>query len=192
MIKEQSLLVYCAVRIDRWPNGVIDLILMCLKRVNEPKAIFISCEKLDFCVAFLQQWGAILTALHWFSNQPWPLRWQKKPQQGQRIFIKHLIFYFYCLSRTAQTNLNVYSITYFSVVCAYFVHFPGFTGYAFLILHQFKCFCQENHLLINIMRAKFPHISPPVILAYIIDNKALCISCFTFGVGMDSLFQDRK
>lgn len=54
VMEEQSLPVDCVVRVDRWPNGVIDLILMCLKRVNEPKAIFISCEKLDFCVACLQ------------------------------------------------------------------------------------------------------------------------------------------
>lgn len=144
MIKEQSLLVYCVVRIDRWPNGVIDLILMCLKRVNEPKAIFISCEKLDFCVAFLQQWGAILTALHWFSNQPWPLRWQKA---GSKYFYKG--FFLYCLSRTAQTSLNEHIINYSSGFCGIFFSckiFIGFTGYAFLILHHMKRFCQENHL----------------------------------------------
>lgn len=54
VIQEQSPPAYCVVSIDRWPNGVIALILMCLKRVNEAKAIFISCEKLDFCVACRQ------------------------------------------------------------------------------------------------------------------------------------------
>lgn len=39
------------------------------------------------------------------------------------------------------------------------------------------------------MRIEFPGISPPVILACIIDNKALCISDFKLCVGTDSLIQ---
>jgi len=117
VIKEQSLLIYCVVRIDRWPNGVIDLILMCLKRVNEPKTIFISCEKLDFCVAFLQQWGAILTALHWFSNQPWPLRWQKA---GSKNFYKSLAFFLLFVYNCIKWPEYAEHKPHFSALCFFF------------------------------------------------------------------------
>lgn len=190
MIKEQSLLIYCVVRIDRWPNGVIDLILMCLKRVNEPKAIFNSCEKLDFCVAFLQQWGTILTALHWFSNQPWPFSWQKA---GSKNFYKGVFLFF---SGTAQTRLNVHNLKYPSVFSVE-VFSPEKSLWVLRVLHfqfctKWKDFVRRIMCIIKIMRIKFPHISPPIILAYIIVNKALFIPLFKLWVGIDSLFHNMK
>lgn len=114
-------------------------------------------------------------------------------KQGQRIFIKGI---FYCFSRTAQTRLNVHNIKYPSVFGGG-VFSPGKFLWVSLVLRfkfyiKWKDFVKRIICIIQIMRIKFPHISPPIILAYIIDNKALFISPFKLWVEIDSQFQNMK
>lgn len=114
-------------------------------------------------------------------------------KQGQRIFIKE---FFYCFSRTAQTRLNVHNLKYPSVFSVE-VFSPEKSLWVLRVLHfqfctKWKDFVRRIMCIIKIMRIKFPHISPPIILAYIIVNKALFIPLFKLWVGIDSLFHNMK
>lgn len=114
-------------------------------------------------------------------------------KQGQRIFIKE---FFNCFSRTAQTRLNVHNLKYPSVFSVE-VFSPEKSLWVLRVLHfqfctKWKDFVRRIMCIIKIMRIKFPHISPPIILAYIIVNKALFIPLFKLWVGIDSLFHNMK